>query len=284
MRLPNFLYLGAPKAGSTWIFEALKAHPQVFVPPVKDTAYFSDFYDRGIDWYADFFEGATPEHLAVGEVAVTYLLKPERLQRIGAALPGVRLLACVRNPMRRAWSAYTWLAKNGKAKCDFSEEIRKSADESTWVLGAGQYSRSLTDMDRFIDSSEKTVLLFDDLDEDPVSFSKHLYSRLGVDPEFQFERAERNFLPASTARSRWLSTFIKKSAVKARNLGLTDFVGYVKSSSVVHKMLYKPIDKATAPGMSADDWQFLADLYEPDIRYLEQRLDRDLGHWRVPPE
>ena len=39
---PNFIYVGAPKSGSTWLFEALKEHPQVYVAPEKSTTYFEE--------------------------------------------------------------------------------------------------------------------------------------------------------------------------------------------------------------------------------------------------
>ena len=282
MRLPNFLYVGTAKAGSTWIYEALKAHPEVYVPPAKDVAFFSDYYDRGVDWYAEFFEAATPEHRAIGEIAVTYLLNPETMQRIADVLPDVRILVGVRNPIERAWSAYTYLVKNNRAVGSFSEEIRKSPDEAAWVIRAGQYDRCLTDLDRILDGNDVSIFVFDDLQNDPASLSKELYAALGVDDTFDFQNASRNFLPASTPRYRWLATFAGRSAIKARRMGLTNFVGHVKSSPLVQKFLYKPIEKRSAPTMSDEDWAFLAELYEPDIRHLEKRLQRDFSHWRVP--
>jgi len=37
---PNFLGIGVPKAGTTWLYENLRQHPQVWLPPAKEIHYF----------------------------------------------------------------------------------------------------------------------------------------------------------------------------------------------------------------------------------------------------
>ncbi len=41
MRLPNFLIIGAPRCGTTTLYEALKAHPDVYMSPEKEPWYFA---------------------------------------------------------------------------------------------------------------------------------------------------------------------------------------------------------------------------------------------------
>ena len=56
-RLPDTFVLAAPKAGSTWLADQLRAHPQVFLPPEKELHFFSDEANwvRGVDWYRERF-------------------------------------------------------------------------------------------------------------------------------------------------------------------------------------------------------------------------------------
>lgn len=54
--LPNFICIGAYRAGTTWFHSVLSKHPEVFVPSEKELMFFSKYYDRGIDWYQQFFE------------------------------------------------------------------------------------------------------------------------------------------------------------------------------------------------------------------------------------
>ncbi|NJN06078.1 MAG: hypothetical protein HC814_06545, partial [Rhodobacteraceae bacterium] len=143
-RLPNFLYIGASKAGSTWIFEALKAHPEVFVPPAKDLYYFSRYYDRGIDWYESFFTAARPEHGAIGELSISYLIRDKALARIGRDLPDARILISLRNPIGRAWSAYTFMRRNNGVSVPFREAIDQKIP---FLTETGHYARHLDNVD-----------------------------------------------------------------------------------------------------------------------------------------
>ena len=46
-RLPNFIYIGPDKAGSSWLHEMLIGHPEVYLTPAKDLYFFDRYYDRG---------------------------------------------------------------------------------------------------------------------------------------------------------------------------------------------------------------------------------------------
>lgn len=58
-QLPNFLYIGPDKAGSSWLHEVLIQHPEVFLSEAKDLYFFDRYYDRGMAWYASQFRRAT---------------------------------------------------------------------------------------------------------------------------------------------------------------------------------------------------------------------------------
>ena len=278
--LPNFLYIGASKAGSTWIFEALKAHPQVYVPPAKDLYYFTRYYDRGIDWYEGFFRDAGTGHRAIGELSISYLIREKALRRIGRDLPEARILISLRNPIGRAWSAYTFLRRNNTISVPFREAI----DEKIAFLSeTGHYARHLDNVDAYLEHNDIRIMLYDDLKADPYAFGRAVYRFLGVDPEFDYTEAERNALPASAARDRRISSLVKWGSRAARNRGLANLVGRIKSSPLVFNALYKPVDRQRRERMSDDDWNYLVDLYGEGIEKLARRLDRDLSHWFIPP-
>ena len=72
-RLPNFLVIGAMKAGTTSLFHYLRDHPQVFLPEEKELYFFTeeDNWHRGLEWYRSRFRGAG-DAKAVGEASVGY--------------------------------------------------------------------------------------------------------------------------------------------------------------------------------------------------------------------
>lgn len=83
-RLPNFIYIGLPKAASTWVFKPLATHPQVFTNPAKETYFFDRYYSRGVNWYASHFRGAANQRI-VAEVCHDYLYLPLTAETLGPA-------------------------------------------------------------------------------------------------------------------------------------------------------------------------------------------------------
>jgi hypothetical protein len=114
--LPGFLIVGAERCGTTSMFAVLKQHPQVFhgTLPRKEVHYFDSKYGRGAAWYRCHFPLTARARLAargVGapvafEATANYLFHPLAPERIHRDLPGVRLLAMVRDPVERAYSAH----------------------------------------------------------------------------------------------------------------------------------------------------------------------------------
>lgn len=104
-RLPDFLCLGAQKAGTTSLHHHLCQHPGIFLPQKKELHYFSLSYHRSTRWYAGHFSGARPDQL-IGEVTPYYLFHPHAPEWIARLLPQVRLIVLLRDPVERALSGY----------------------------------------------------------------------------------------------------------------------------------------------------------------------------------
>ena len=101
--VPSFLYIGTSKAGSTWLFNALSVHPEVYLASNKGLYYFDQHFDNGEEWYLDQF-AAADSRPARGEISHSYLSSPEAPSRIAALNSQVRLLVCLREPVDRALS------------------------------------------------------------------------------------------------------------------------------------------------------------------------------------
>jgi hypothetical protein len=112
-RLPDFLCLGAQKAGTSTLYDLLRRHPEVALPAGKEVQYFSRHHHRPLRWYAARFAGARPDQRA-GDLTPYYLFHPEAPGRISEALPHARLLVLVREPVARALSGYFHARRHGK--------------------------------------------------------------------------------------------------------------------------------------------------------------------------
>ncbi len=126
-RRPDFLGIGAQKAGTTTLHELLRHHPDVFVPDLKETHFFSRHFDQSQEWYDDHFRTALSTQ-TVGEVTPYYLFHPAAPARIAAALPGARLFVLLRDPVDRALSGYFHAKRLGMEPLPIDEAFEVEAE------------------------------------------------------------------------------------------------------------------------------------------------------------
>lgn len=106
--LPNFIIIGAQKAGTTSLLYYLNQHPQVERGIRKEIHFFDFNYQKGENWYrAHFpFRLFLDEDKVVGEATPHYLFYPYTAKRIAEMIPDVKLIVLLRNPVKRAISHY----------------------------------------------------------------------------------------------------------------------------------------------------------------------------------
>jgi len=106
--LPNFLGIGTQRSGSTWLYQVLNHHPQIFLSKTKEIHYFDwKMLQHDLGWYKNHFADAKdcPEKHLVGEITPSYCTIPsEFIRSLNILLPGIPLFIVLRNPVERAWS------------------------------------------------------------------------------------------------------------------------------------------------------------------------------------
>ena len=104
---PDFLGIGAQKAGTTWLHRMLKRHPQIGFAQgdagnLKEVHFWDKKQERGLDWYVSLFQSDR----IMGDITPAYAILPARTVRsIYELNPRVRMIYILRNPVERAWSA-----------------------------------------------------------------------------------------------------------------------------------------------------------------------------------
>ena len=136
---PKLYVIGAQKAGTTALCEHLDRLPAVELATPKEPAYFTRNFQRGIDWYRACFRTSdrilldgTPGYTAAHPRDAS---SPHNAAaaRLHALSPDARLIYIVRDPIRRAWSAYWHAVRVG------TEERSPSAaltGDSAYVRGS----------------------------------------------------------------------------------------------------------------------------------------------------
>ncbi|MEM6760482.1 MAG: sulfotransferase [Pseudomonadota bacterium] len=275
-QLPNFIYGGPPKAGSSWIYDLLGVHPEVFVPDGKYIQFFTDFHQRGIDWYAGQFAGAGPQHKARCDLTTDYLFVPDAAERLAAAIPHAKVFFSLRNPVERDWSAYQHLLRVGMVSGALEHEIERA---HRLLSTCSDYSAAIERSWRLFGRENTLILYFDEIKSAPQEAADRLHDFLGVARRDlpSSDSAAKN--TARSARNPKLNGLLKQTAVAMRAVGLSKAIAAVKSNPVVDRMLFS---KDAAPklrdNVAARD--FLQNRHAGEIARLEEMLQKDLSAWR----
>src|SRR3954470_22907026 len=134
--LPTFLISGAQRCGTTSMYKTLSQHPQV-LPAVlhKGVHYFDTSFGRGLDWYRGHFPtraaarrvaeavGVPEGRVITGESSPYYMFHPMAGRRIAATLPDARLIILLRDPVERAYSAFTHESARGFEDLSFERAL-----------------------------------------------------------------------------------------------------------------------------------------------------------------
>lgn len=271
--VPDFLFIGPDKAGSSWLYEVLRRVDGVFVAPAKDLYYFDRYYHMGADWYASQFSGAK-EADAVGEISHDYLFSTVAAQRIRSDIPNVRLIVSLREPVSRAFSHYLYLRRSGLSSESFSDAI----DNCPELIAKSSYGRHLKCYMELFSTEQIHVAWFDQLVDDPLSYLNGILQFLSV-PTLDEVPVTGPVRPASAARSAALARFAKAGANLARYFGMPRLVSGVKHNRLVSNLLYKEFRQAERPRISSDERLKAAELLRSDVRLLESVLGKKLPTW-----
>jgi sulfotransferase family protein len=146
--LPDFLIIGAQKAGTTALYAYLREHPQITGPSWKEVSFFDRHYGRGEAWYRGNFPNTLRARGGlVGEASPSYLFHPLAPERVAALVPEAKLVALVRNPVDRAFSHYQHEVALGREPRSFedalvAEDERLRGEEDRIVADPAYFSHA----------------------------------------------------------------------------------------------------------------------------------------------
>lgn len=201
--MPNFFVVGAQKAGTTSLYHYLDQHPEIYMSPAKEPFFFDHEIDSSgrlirqkfgrrslsrkprfatIGEYQALFDGVREEK-AIGEASPLYIYAPGTAERIKRYVPEARIVALLRNPADRAYSAFLYAVRIGvEPLTDFAQaledEDRRIRDNWHYVYryrDRGLYCRQLKAYFDVFGPERIGLWLYEDLKDDPQEISRSVY-------------------------------------------------------------------------------------------------------------
>lgn len=302
--LPNFFIVGAARSGTTSLDRYLSQHPEIYITQKKETHFFaadhfppclgpgddrlSDLLIRDEDQYAQLFSGAAGAK-AIGESSAFYLCFPATAERIAQTIPDAKILILLREPVARAYSAFTFTVRDGRETLGFEEGLsqeeerkQKGFEPIWWYKELSLYYKQVKHYLEVFGTQQVKVLLYDELFTNPEQTLRKVFAFLGVKEDVGIDTSVRynvSGFPKSRKLYSLLDNFIyRPDALQKR----------IKSLIPLH---LRVAWASRIIGMSVDrvslDSQVQAQLrayFAEDVRKLEDLLQRDLlcWHYREP--
>jgi hypothetical protein len=294
---PNFLVIGAYKAGTTSLYHYLRQHPQIYLPPIKEVRFLT-YAGHGVEpltplelraspWpvttlaaYEMLFAAAQPQHLARGEVSPSYMAFPaQSIWGMQHYTPDAKLIAILRQPAERAYSGFVNLVQVGREELfDFAEALRREERQEARRNDGGPrryrsesfYFAQLRPYYHAFGADRILVLLYEEWQTDALALLQRIFRFLGVDPTYTPDLTQR-YNQAAWPRSRRLHRWLHQEG------GRFSWLPALWPQRL--KVRLNRLNQTAPPPLAPEARRVLTQGYRHDILQLQALLNRDLSHW-----
>ena len=267
--LPDFLVVGAMKAGSTTLMDYLAGHKEVGMPKEEINYFDKDAnFEKGEQWYSKWFKRFTNSKI-IGEKTPAYCYEPKAVERIFNQNPNMKLVWILRDPVKRTYSNYWHYIRIGKELLSFENCLIQESKRIKKDIYKGYFKRSVyaDQVERYLEyfsMSQMHFIIFEEFIKNPEEGLQSLSEFLNITPtKFSQKPLVSNkgyrplSIPAEYYARQWFGFGIIHKVVHNINKWLGT--------------KYTPIDKATELSLHTK--------FKPHNDQLEKILNRDLSFW-----
>ena len=275
---PNFLIIGAGKAGTTSLHRGFAQHPDVGMARTKEPKFFSHdvCYDRGWEWYESLFEGCEGR-AAVGEATVHYSIlgvHPDAARRIAHHLPGARIIYIVREPMSRLESMWLQYQHHGMPiPRSFGRTIRSYPE----FIDSSLYFKQLSAYREHFPDERILVLFFDDLVRDPAAVFRQCFAFLGVRDDVEIEDATARHNAWQGRRMDSLPLSVVRRRAPGFDRVRDSLPRWIRG--LLRRVLRVPVTHR--PRWDPETRQWVLNQIRDDVAALLEHCDKPLDLWAV---
>lgn len=300
-KLPDFLILGAAKAGTTALFKAIGRHPQVFSPAKKEPRFFACagsppmFHGPGGGSnaravchdeanYFKLFANCGPHQLAF-EASTEYLANESAPATAAKYVPSARLIVVLRHPVERAFSDYLHLRSEGVETCSSFEEawdschLRRAAG---WrpvfdYKSRSFYGAQLTRWTNYFSPDQFLILFYEDWKSSPSEVLSRIWKHVGLEP-MESPIVTKENISSRQPRWQWLHRHMVDRENPIRLLAQRTLPLWVRDA------VTRPvtaINLTKGPTLDPAIRRSLAGTYHADLELVEKITGRNLDAWRT---
>jgi sulfotransferase family protein len=285
--------VGAPKTGTSSLYEYLKQHPLLFMSRKKEPGFFCNYkrdfrgpgshtFNKNLvtdpSEYLNLFVDASREALT-GEASTDYLSCPQAPLRLQEWNPTAKIIACLRNPIDRAYSEHRHLVRDKLEQEEFATALRLETERRNqgwiplfWHVERGLYYEPIKRYIRAFGEGNVKIVFHEDLTRSPRLVVRTLFEFLGVKPipvevtniynvsGYPVSRPLQSVLREETRLKTSLNALLRENT----------------KTRIKESWLWDKLQKKT---MSQPEFEYLRSQFTGDVARLQDLLRTDLSHW-----
>lgn len=278
---PNFIVPGFCRTGTTFLYEMLRYHEDVFLPEKKEIHYFDRDYSRGPEYYFNYFLEADNKKV-IGDITPTYIYEMHNAERIYDLLGGIKILIQIRNPVTRLLSQYK---KNKREKL-----INRSFEEysETVLLSNRLYYYNIKNFIEIFGEDNVMITVYEEIMQDKIYYLKSILQFLDIENPSFIKKIEsiinKPVNPTLQPKSKILHVIAHKTYKNLLNsrYGHKNS-GLIKLRNVYTELFTKKNVETTV--ISDKTKKYIIDFYKSDLEKLSKYLKKDLlDIWKLNEE
>lgn len=297
--VPNFLIVGAAKCGTSSFASYLSQHPEVFMTNPKEprfiTSQFTSFPIEGPkaneleSWYAKTYEDYiklfqnVKKEKAIGEASVDNLFfYKQAIPLIKQYFGEPKIIILLRDPVKRAFSAYSHLVRDERESLSFEEALEKQDERRnknweflySYIDGSRYYEQVKAYLDNFQDV---LIIKTEDLHKNPHEVFKTTFSFLDINPNFEVNQTIR-YNESGMPKSRFIYNFFQKDSKLRKAL---QPITRTLIPSTTRKILSNKIQSQNLKKikMEEETKRELYKIFKEDILKLQKLTKVDFSDW-----
>lgn len=294
--LPNFICPGAARSATTALYYLLIQHPQVFLPGIKESRFFSRDYEKGLDWYEQTYYADAKDEIAIGDISPVYLIDDRCAERIYRSLGAeTKLIFMLRDPIERAYSHYGMLVHHQFEDLPFEEAIAR--DEGDRIakslkhynheygfqyLKESSYSHLIQRYLEYFKPGRMKYVVFEEFTSDMERHLPDILGFLGVHDRHDFDFNVYKNPRAVAGSSRANRLFYRNPLFQKIRDQIQSKTGW-KTQSLLKKLKNTLLTnrRSGVPVMDETVRRQLVDYFKDETVRLEGLLGRDLSIWKT---
>lgn len=285
MNKPNLFLAGAPKSGTSFLFQTLNSHPVLFFPKIKElnhfsyqdildlNSYYKDFKIEDRKKYLSFYRKAKDCKYLV-DSSVSYFTFPEVPGKIKAFNAESKVIFILRNPIKRAYSHYLMDVRMGYAKKSFGEYIRGKNEYPVHYhqyVGNSLYANCIGNYLDVFGKENSCVLLLENIETDMTKLCDFLeiskeVIKIETSKKVNQNKKPKNIISKTLQKNRKLTSYLKMVIPRS-------------FSKRFNGLMYK---KEERKDLDAADRNYLLQLFREDVKELSDLFEIDFNaYWKI---